>query len=158
VIAGLLVIEDGLLQADVRHVKPPTAVIGRVESRDGELTSADVSREMPILRISNIRLDAPSADAPKPSSLLKFDMLNDSDFRVTDVRIEIAIVEKLQERFITDGTSQPHVIVGPFTIRGHATIEAGYTVSYEMLLRNLSTDCGCRAEVRVVSAREVFAP
>jgi hypothetical protein len=77
---------------------------------------------------------------PKPASVLKFDMMNDGDLHVTDVRIRIAIVQK--ERSAADRTP-PRVIVVPFTISGHAAIEAGHTVNWEMLLRNLSSDCQC---------------
>jgi len=31
-------------------------------------------------------------------------------------------------------------------------------LNYEMLLRNLSTACGCQADVRVVSGRPVLEP
>ena len=101
------------------------------------------------LRIHNVRLEAPPLDGPKPSVILKFDLLNDSDVRITDVMIEIAIVAKPQ----TVSEPAPRVIVRPFIIRGHVTIEAGYTVAYQMLLRNLAPDCECQADVNVVSAR-----
>ena len=52
----------------------------------------------------------------------------------------------------------PRTIVGPFMVGGHATIEAGYAVDYELLLKNLAPDCSCLATVRVVSARELPEP
>ena len=102
-----------------------------------------------------MRLDAAPADAPKPSAVLKFDMLNDGELRVTDIVLQIAMVEKQR---VEGAVGSPRVVVGPFTIRGSVTIEAGYTVNYEMLLRNLSPDCGCVANVVVVSARTLSDP
>jgi len=107
------------------------------------------------LHIRNVRLEAPPPNADRPSALLRFDMLNNSTVRMTDVSIEIAIVEKWQS---PDQSRMPRVIVGPFTIRGDATIEAGYTLNYQMLLRNLSSDCGCQANITVVSARPLDGP
>jgi hypothetical protein len=107
------------------------------------------------LRINNVRLEAAPPDAPKPSAILRFGLLNDGSMRVTDVLIHIVIVETGD---VDDQASSASVIVGPFTIRGNVTIEAGYTVHYEMLLRNLSSDCGCVARVRVLSSRPLSDP
>jgi hypothetical protein len=111
-------------------------------------------RAVSTLQIKNVRLEAPPLDAPKPSTLLKFDLLNDGEVSVTDVIIKIAIVENGHSTV----ESVPRFIAGPFTISGHATIDAGYTVNYEMVLRNLSSDCGCRADVNVVAARSSSDP
>jgi hypothetical protein len=74
---------------------------------------------------------------------------------VTDVVIQIAMLEKPPaER----APSLPRFVVNPFTIRGSVTLEAGYTENYAMLLRNLSADCGCEANVMIVSARLLPQP
>ena len=69
---------------------------------------------------------------------------------MTDVDIEVTISERVPR---IDGINEMRLLVGPFTIRGHVTIEAGYTFNYNLLLRNLSTECRCVANVNVVSAR-----
>ena len=38
------------------------------------------------------------------------------------------------------------ILVGPFTIRGEVVLEASYILTYEMLLRNFSSDCNCVAK------------
>jgi hypothetical protein len=101
------------------------------------------------LRITNVRLEAPPAEAPKPSAVLRFDVLNDSDSKVTDIVFEIAMHEKPAEH----ARAAPRLVVSPFVIQGNVTLEAGYTVSYELLLRNLLPDCGCVPNVVVTSAR-----
>jgi hypothetical protein len=138
-----------------------------VESHGGVPVCAESSRQQPadqessrveasahsVLRVSNVRLDAPSAEVSRPAALLKFDLLNDGELRVTDVRVEITIFERSRSN-----TWPRRIVAGPVTIRGHATIEAGYTVSYEMLLRNLASDCDCDPHVSIVSARPIPIP
>jgi hypothetical protein len=62
--------------------------------------------------------------------------------------LEISILEKpaLNEQ-------SGKALVRPFKIRGNVVLQAGYTVNYEMLLRNLSSDCRCIATVDVVSVQ-----
>lgn len=160
----IVTVVGGCLAAGFGGIAPAASDHGKRQARVTEQVGVPLAdsrrvdmRVLPatILRVSHVRLGAPPADVPKPASVLKFDMLNDGDLRVTDVHIQIAIVQK--ERPAADRTP-PRVIVGPFTISGHATIEAGYTVNYEMLLRNLSNDCECQPDVRVVSARQLMEP
>jgi hypothetical protein len=99
-----------------------------------------------LLRIENVRLEAPVHAEASPSTLMKFDVVNRSSTPLTDLVLEISILEKpaLTER-------SGRVLVRPFTIRGNVILQAGYTINYEMLLRNLSSDCRCIANVDVVS-------
>ena len=105
------------------------------------------------VHINDVRLEAPVRRTLEPASVLKFEMLNEGERRITDVMLEIAIHEKTSDIVVT-----PRTIVGPFLVGGHATIEAGYAVDYELLLKNLAPDCACLATVRVVSARELPEP
>jgi hypothetical protein len=108
-----------------------------------------------ILRVNNVRLEAPPPETPTPSTLLKFEILNDAAVAITDLAIEVAVLDKPHAQ---DKVTVPRVIVGPFTIRGHVAIQAGYTLNYQLLLKNLSSDCDCVANVSVVSARPVLEP
>lgn len=101
------------------------------------------------IRIKNIRLESPPPSAPSPSAVLKFDMVNDGSAPVTDVVVEIAFLEARS----TTNDVLPRVIVGPFIIRGTTVIDAGYTLNFAVLLRNLSVECNCVASVDVVTAR-----
>ena len=114
-----------------------------------------VSPEPPAseLKVRNLRLDEPAVEVSRPAVILKFDLLNDSPSRVTDVLIEIAIVEKPSRN-----PGSRRFVAGPITMRGYATIEPGFTVEYKVLLRNLSSDCACEPQVTVVSARPVQLP
>lgn len=64
----------------------------------------------------------------------------------------------LEKPRVERAPSLPGFVVNPFIIRGSVTLEAGYTVNYAMLLRNLSADCGCKANVVVMSARPLPQP
>ena len=67
-----------------------------------------------------------AVEVSKPAVILKFDLLNDSPGRVTDVPIEIAIVEKPSRN-----PGPRRLVAGPITMRGYATIEPGYTVEHK---------------------------
>jgi hypothetical protein len=104
------------------------------------------------LKIEHVRLEPPPSTESLPSTLLKFDVLNESSGRLTDLVLEVSIVEKPT---LADSSLRPRVLVGPFTIQGDVILESGYTINYEMLLRNFSSDCYCLATVEAVSARSV---
>ena len=104
------------------------------------------------LRVANTRFEAAPEDAPKPSTLLKFDLLNQSLERITDVVLQVVVTEKPR---LADDAATRRTVVGPFTIQGQVTLEAGYTINYVVLLRNLSLDCDCLPEVSVLSARSI---
>jgi len=109
-----------------------------------------VSAPVPV-KIRHVHLKpAPGVDTP--ATTLEFDMLNDSGDPVTDVVVEISIVEK------STNHEPPHIVAGPFTIKGEAVLEPGYTIKYQMIMRNLSSDCDCAANVGVLSARPVPGP
>jgi hypothetical protein len=100
------------------------------------------------LRVHRIRLEAAPPPVPKASLVLKFDLVNDGSVTVGNVILEVAIREKPS----TDADAASQVVAGPFTIRGEVDLQAGYTLNYEMLLRNLPSDCNCVADVAIVAS------
>jgi hypothetical protein len=99
-----------------------------------------------LLRVENVRLEAPVRAEASPSTLLKFDVFNGTPTPLTGLVLEISILETPALTELAGRT-----LVRPFKIRGHVVLQAGYTVNYEMLLRNLSPDCRCIANVDIVS-------
>src|SRR5215203_186973 len=99
-----------------------------------------------LLRVENVRLEAPVRAEASPATILKFDVFNGTSAPLTDLVLEISILEKPARTELTGRT-----LVRPFKIRGSVVLQAGYTINYEMLLRNLSSDCRCIANVDVVS-------
>jgi hypothetical protein len=136
-------------------VRPPLAplVLGLVVILGTTLSaSAGQQAAAASLRIANTRFEAAPEDAPKPSTVLKFDVLNQSLGRITDVVLQVVVTEK---QLLPNNVATRRNVVGPFTIHGEVTLEAGYTVNYVVLLRNMSLDCDCLPEVSVVSARSI---
>jgi hypothetical protein len=97
-------------------------------------------------KIENVRLETPLHSEASTSTLLKFDVFNAGSTPLTDLILEISILEKPALNELSG-----KALVRPFKIRGHVVLQAGYTVNYELLLRNLSSDCRCIATVDVVS-------
>ena len=71
-----------------------------------------------------------------------------------DIVIEVSVVP-------AGGLLRPHtpetVLAGLFTLQAKVILRPGSTMRYQMRLRNLSIDCGCRARVDVISARPLGA-
>lgn len=85
-----------------------------------------------------------------PSALLKFDLLNKGLTMVREPTLRISVVEKPDPHAVL---SQRRVLIPPFVVRGiNITLDAGQTFSYEMLLRNFSSDCNCVPYVEVLPA------
>jgi len=107
--------------------------------------------ETAALRVRNIRLVPADPIGDVPSLNVKFEVRNESTAPLTEIVVEVRVVDRLS----ADGSDQdpPATIAGPFTIRGRAILDPGFSMNYEMRLRNLTPDCGCRANVSVNSAR-----
>jgi hypothetical protein len=99
-----------------------------------------------MLRVENVRLEAPVHAYASPSTLLTFDVFNGASTPLTDLVLEVSILEKPVTTTLSGRT-----VVRPFKIRGQVVLQAGYTVNYEILLRNLSPACACVANVDIVS-------
>jgi hypothetical protein len=134
----------------------------RIQPRELSLRGTSVSRIITAptgttstLRVVDVRLAAAAEPAPIPSAVLKFDLVNQGFVTVSDVSLEVTIFE----RSSTDAEvfAPPRVVAGPFTIRGDVDLRAGYTVNYEMLLRNMSADCDCVANVAIVGGRAALS-
>jgi hypothetical protein len=49
----------------------------------------------------------------------------------------------------------PRIVLRPFTIRGRITLDPGFKLNCDILLRHLSTECNCIGQVSVVSLRSL---
>ena len=104
------------------------------------------------LGIAKVRLDPPPP-REENSAVLKFQMSNGGSNTLTDIVFEVVIVEE-HEREQHPNTPN-WVIAGPFVIRGKFVLNPGYTADCEILLRNISSNCSCAANVRVLSFRSI---
>lgn len=107
-----------------------------------------------LLEIRNVRLDPAPAIGEFPTVNLRFELISRDSISMRDIVIEVSVVP-------AGGLLSPHTpetgLAGPFTLRAEVILRPGSTMRYEMRLRNLSIDCGCRARVDVISARPLGA-
>jgi hypothetical protein len=156
--AAILTFSSVLIATGPLHAE--TGSERRAESRVPSTPRLDSNRivtaqvgDTSTLRVHHVRLERPPATVPKPSVVLKFDLVNGGLTTVRDVVLEVAIVEQSS----TDAAAARRVVAGPFTIRGDVDLQAGYTLNYEMLLRNLPPDCRCVANVAIVAGGAAVA-
>jgi hypothetical protein len=116
-----------------------------------QVTQID-SKAPTVLRIENIRLEPARGTEAASAALLKFEMFNASASRLTDVVLEVSILEAPRSNH---ASARPRLVAGPFTIRGNVTRDSGYTLNYEILLRNLSPHCHCLGKVDVLAVRSL---
>jgi hypothetical protein len=103
-----------------------------------------------LVAIENARVEPAPVTESVPSALLKFDVLNKGLTMVREPTLRISVVEKPDPHAVL---SQRRVLIPPFVVRGiNITLDAGQTFSYEMLLRNFSSDCNCVPYVEVLPA------
>jgi hypothetical protein len=113
--------------------------------------SVDRPASPPGIKIKQVRLEPPDQGDTSTTAVLRFDAVNDSSDRLTDLVLEISIVGKPSR----NGAATPRVIARPFTVQEKRIIEPGYSLQYEIVLKNVSSDCDCRTSVQVRSARSV---
>jgi hypothetical protein len=105
------------------------------------------------LIVSNIALErVPSSDA-MPSTDVTFELLNDTLSKYKDIVLELSITEKGSD---FQENARRSLIVGPVTIRTTFVLESGYTMMYQMRLRNFAAQCDCDVSVEVISAVPVI--
>jgi hypothetical protein len=152
--AALIVILSGSVAANggnnrVDRLQEKASGDGQPITNDPLRSDSHAAGPRSQLKIVNIRLEPAPPTEGSPASILKFDLLNEGSVRQTDLKLEISITEKPGP----DHEPAPRRLVGPFTIQGHIVLQGGYTIRYEMLLQNFSSDCSCIADVDVVSVR-----
>jgi len=121
-----------------------------VESPTGSIEPSDViSDAAKHLKVLHVRLEPAPALNHVPSVIVKFDLVNDGLTSLSDIVFQVAIAEKMTLASIP----RLRILAGPFTIRGKITLDPENVMTFEMRLRNLSSDCSCRAIVGIVSAQ-----
>jgi len=86
-----------------------------------------------------------------PVTILKFDVYNELDLSIADVVVAVSVLGP------EAGTAplSRDVVVRPFKIRLSQVLEPGFSVHYELRMKNLSATCDCVAMLEVLDARVV---
>jgi hypothetical protein len=132
-----------------QHDNPTAAKIAGESPIRPPPSAATNDRGSPI-RISNVRMEHATDADGAPMTVVKFHTSNDGPAAIEHVVFAISIVARSASRRIG---VRPRVLAGPFVIRARVGIKPGFTVDYEIGLRDVSVACGCNPDVRVISVR-----
>jgi hypothetical protein len=103
----------------------------------------------PRLSIRNLRLARMPPMDTLPASLLAFDLCNEGPRPLTDVVVRVVIADK------SGLAVGRRPLARPLMLRGKAVLRQGYALRYSLLFRNLSSECACEPQVKVLSARQL---
>ena len=138
---------------DQTSLDAPRHPVARTPQRRSNLMTRD---DLRLLKVKNVRLEPtpPPLGSSLPGTVLKFDIVNTASTGVDDLTFEVSLLKKADE--VTPIAPQ-RVIAGPYVIHMKVVLESDYSVSYELRLRDISSDCKCVANVDVLSARTLEA-
>jgi hypothetical protein len=100
------------------------------------------------LRVQNITLEPTLPMNGAPTAMLSFEVLNAGGVDLSRIVVEVVVLERAVSSWL-DGP--PKVLAGPFTLIGTRTLSSWQSLHFGLVLRNLSSECDCTANV--VSAR-----
>ena len=141
-LVGATACVEAAMQAPGRITVPP-----RVASVNPD---AEVTKPPPVI-VRDVRLEPADPIESAPSVNLTFEIENTGDRYVTDIVLDISLVQRANEN--DEATSPKTVLAGPFTIRAKNVLHPGHTMTYAVRMRHVSVDCSCSGRVRVVAAR-----
>jgi hypothetical protein len=107
----------------------------------------------PGITIGRVRLEPGPASPDSQSVVLKFDLRNGTATNVTDIVVSVSLFGSAT----SDVTPRP-MLVRPFKVRVGGPLRAGYSLGYQIQLKNLSLDPDCVPEIEIVSARSIDDP
>jgi hypothetical protein len=114
------------------------------------VTTTDATPAEHPIAIRHPRLEASTTREYQESTILKFDVENESDTSQTDIELSVSLLGP-----IDGGEEERPVLVRPFTIRVDTVLPAGYSLEYEIRLRNIRSDCDCVPKIDILNARAV---
>lgn len=99
------------------------------------------------IAVRHIRLEAATPVDGSPSVVLKFDVHNEGSANVTDIVLSVSLRKSDSAEPVEPARVQP------FTIKLRNVVLAGYSVDYEIRLRNVSLEAANSPVIEVVDAR-----
>jgi hypothetical protein len=106
----------------------------------------------PAVVVRNVRLVSAPPLEESPTGVVKFDVFNEGKSDLQAVTLEISILDTPPA--LGQDAPLPNLLVGPFRVRTKSALKAGYSVHYEVRLRNFPIACDCAATVDVIDERE----
>jgi hypothetical protein len=101
------------------------------------------------IAVRDVKLERAEPIEDAESSTLAFDVYNELDMAVSGVTISVSVLGPVRE----DAAERRAVIVRPFEVRLKEVLLPGYSVHYELRLRNMSAEWECVPQIEVLDAR-----
>jgi hypothetical protein len=101
------------------------------------------------LTIANVEIQSGPFIDLSPTTDVTFELTNRAATAYRNVVLEVSMVSGTGA---AERDQAPLVLAGPVAIRSTFELQPGFTMLYQMRLRNFSNDCDCHATVKVVSA------
>jgi hypothetical protein len=99
--------------------------------------------------VRNARLEPVQGSDDAQAAVLKFDLYNEGETSVTDIVLSVAVLAGSGR----DDSEPREPVVRPFRIRIDYALRSGYSVDYEIRLRNLVFDSDCVPAIEVLDSR-----
>lgn len=103
------------------------------------------------ISVRHARLEPLQGSDDPQAAVLKFDLYNEGEASVTDIVLSVAVLAGSGR----DDSEPREPVVRPFRIRIDYALRSGYSVDYEIRLRNLVFDSDCVPAIEVLDARIV---
>jgi hypothetical protein len=102
--------------------------------------------------VRSIKLEpaSPISGDDTPAAIMKFDVYNELHLSIADLVLAVSV---LGEPGGDSSSKSRVVLVRPFNIRVSQVLQPGYSIHYELRMRNLSASCDCLPKVEVLAAR-----
>lgn len=134
----------GALAANMSLPLYAFAAVGIVtKPTEGRLT--DPGKRLPVV-VRNAKLER---STPADSVKLTFDLFNESETPVSDIVLSVSVLGAPRD----DAPGIRVEVIRPFAILLKTVVLAGYSIHYELRLRNLSSECDCVSTIKVLEAR-----
>ena len=106
------------------------------------------------LTVANVEVERGPFIDLSPTTDVSFQLTNRAATPLRDVVLEIAMVSETD----SNETGTALVLAGPVVVRSSYELQPGFTMMYEMRLKNFSIECECHPVVKVASAIAVTKP
>jgi hypothetical protein len=107
------------------------------------------------LTVQKLRFESDLVGEFDPSARITFEIRNEGFVGLDDISLSVSVAQKSP---LDELNAPPTVLAGPFTVRVRPTLRPGYSLAYDIRLRNISAECDCFATVDVLSAQAVTLP
>ena len=115
--------------------------------------SKPLKPEVAVVAIRRVHLGAAPPIDGSPIARVTFEIHNTGKHGLMDIVLTVSLLEPPP---LNDPDAERAVVAGPLTIRSKSLLLPGYSLGYNITLRNISSECRCVPVVNVIQARFVL--